>query len=144
MSMDEWVKQMEEWFGKLPDLPGNVREWIVKLAPWFALVFGALGVLGSLAATGILAALSPFIALGGGLGAAAGGIVGALAGLISSGLMLAAFPGLRARKTAGWKYAFWSEAVNVTGALLVLNLAGAAVSALVGFYLLFQVKSYYK
>lgn len=144
MNVDEWIKTLEEWFAKLPPLPTGVREFLVAVAPWAALIFGVLGVLFSLAATGILTVLSPFVALGGGLGAAAGNVVGAVLSLVASGLLLAAFPGLKDHRAAGWKMAFWSQAVSVLGSLVAFNLVGAVVSALIGFYLLFQIKSYYK
>lgn len=142
--MDELVKTMEQWFDKLPQLPANVREVLVKIAPWLALVFGVLGVLASLAATGLMAALSPFMVLGGGVGAATGGVVGAVLALVGSVLELASFPGLKDRKMSGWKLAFYSEAVGVISSVVALNLVGAVISAAIGFYLLFQIKSYYK
>ncbi len=133
--MDEWVKTMEQSFAKLPALPANVREVLVKIAPWLALVFGVLGV---------LASLSPFVALGGGVGVATEGVVGAVLALVGSVLMLMAFPGLRDRKIAGWKWSFYSELVSVVSSVVALNLMGAIIGALIGFYLLFQIKSYYK
>ncbi|MCL4397997.1 hypothetical protein M1403_03145 [Patescibacteria group bacterium] len=144
LSLDEVIKTMGEWFAKLPNLPANVREILVKIAPWLALIFGILGILGSIAATGFLTALSPFIALGGGVGLAAGSIVGAVLALGSSVLMVMAFPGLRDRKMSGWKLLFGSELVSVIASVVALNLIGAIVGALIGFYLLYQVKSYYK
>jgi hypothetical protein len=144
MSMDQYMKMMEEWFAKLPSLPTNVTDVLVKLAPWLAFIFGMLGVLGALAATGVLAVLSPLVMMGGGFGVAVGGVIGGLLALASSVLMLLAFPGLRDRKMAGWKWSFYSELVSIVGSLVALNLIGAVVSALVGFYILFQIKSYYK
>lgn len=144
LSTDQWIKTLEEWFDKLPPLPTGAKEVLVKVAPWFALVFGVLGVLAALAATGLMAALSPFMVLGGGVGVATGGLVAAILALLGSALMLVSFPGLKDRKMAGWKWAFWSEAVGVVSSLVALNLVGAAISALIGFYLLFQIKSYYK
>ena len=142
--MDQWIKSLEEWFAKLPNLPKGANDVIVKLAPWLALIFGILGVLGSLAATGILAVLSPFMALGGGLTMAAGGVIGGVLALISSALMLMAFPGLRDRKMAGWKWSFYSQLVSVVSSLVAFNLFGAVIGALIGFYILFQIKGYYK
>lgn len=134
--MDQYMKMMEEWFAKLPSLPVNVKDVLVKIAPWLALVFGILGVLGSLAATGILTALSPLTATG--------GIVGAVLALVGSVLMLMAYPGLRDRKMAGWRRSFYSQLVSVVSSVVALNLFGAIVGALIGFYLLFQIKSHYK
>lgn len=144
MLMDKWTKMMEDWFAKFPPLSPNIREVLVKVAPWLALVFGVLGVFGALAATGIMAALSPFMVLGGGLSVAAGGLAGAVLALVSSVLMLMAFSGLRDRKMAGWKWSFYSQLVSVVSSVVALNLVGAVVGAMIGFYLLFQIKSYYK
>lgn len=142
--MDELIKTLQQWFDKLPVLPANIKDVLVKIAPWLALVFGVLGVLASLAATGLMAALSPVMLLGGGVGVATGGIVGAILALVASVLELASFPGLKDRKISGWRLAFYSEAVGVISSVVALNLVGAAISALIGFYLLFQIKSYYK
>lgn len=144
MNMDSWMKTMEDWFAKLPPLPANVKDILVKVMPWLALVFGILGVLAAIAATGLMAALSPVMVLGGGVGVATGGVIGALLAVVGSVLMLASFPGLKNMKIAGWKLAFWSQAVGVVSSVVALNLVGALISALVGFYLLFQIKSYYK
>lgn len=144
INMEQWTKALEEWFAKLPPLPKGITDVVVKVAPWLALVFGVLGVLGSIAATGLLAVLSPFMVLGGGLGVAAGSVVGAVLALVSSVLLLMAFPGLRDRKMAGWKWSFYAEVVSVASSVVALNLFGAVVGALIGFYILFQIKSYYK
>lgn len=144
MDLDQWVTMSEEWFKKFPPLPENVKDILVKIAPWLALVFGVLGVLTSLAATGLMAALSPVMVLGGGVGAATGGVVGAILALVSSVLMVMAFTGLKNRKIAGWKYSFYSQLVSVVASVVALNLVGAVIGGVIGFYLLFQVKSYYK
>ena len=144
LGLDKYIDMLEDWFKKLPPLPASAKDWIVKLAPWLALIFGVLGVLGGIAATGLLTVLSPFIALGGGLGVATGGIVGAVLAIVASALMIVAFPGLRDHKAQGWQMAFYSEVVSVVSSVVALNLVGAVISALIGFYILFQVKSYYK
>lgn len=142
-SVDQLIKQMEEWFAKLPPLPSNWKEVIVTITPWLALVFGVIGVLGSLAAVGVLTFLAPFVVLGGGVGVASGGIMGALLGLVASALLVMAFPGTRDRKMAGWRWLFWSEVVSVVSAVVSVAAAGI-VGALIGFYILFQIKSHYK
>ena len=44
---------LEDFFKKAPPLPDNIREVIVKIAPWVALIFGVLGILAGLGAIGI-------------------------------------------------------------------------------------------
>ena len=134
---------MEEWYSQLPALPRNWKDVIVQIAPWLALIFGIIGVLGSLVAVGLLTFLAPFILIGGGIGAASGGVIGAILALVASVLLLLAFPGTRARKISGWNLLFWSEVASVVSTIVALSVGGV-VGALIGFYILFQIKSYYK
>lgn len=143
-SVEQGMKTLEEWFAKFPSLPKGATDVIVKIAPWLALIFGILGVLGAIAATGFLAVLSPLMMVGGGFGVAVGGVLGGILALVSSVLMVMAFPGLRDRRMAGWKWSFYSEVVSVVSSIIALNVVGAAIGALIGFYILFQIKSYYK
>lgn len=138
-----WTVVLEEWFGKLPPLPKSAQQAIVNITPWLALVFGILGVLASLAGLGIVGVFSPLIALGGGFGAASGSLLGMLLALVGSALLLAAFPGTKARKLQGWNLLFWSEVVSVVSSLASFSLSGV-VFALIAFYLLYQIKPYYK
>lgn len=151
MNMDQYIKMLEEWFGKLPALPANVREILVKIAPWIALIFGVLGVLAGVGALLALLGVTAFVgsmapmAMAPELGLfAVLGIVSVVLGLVSSVLMLMAYPGLKAHRLAGWRYLFYSEVASLAGALVALNLIGLVVGALIGFYLLFQIKSHYK
>ncbi len=137
-SADKVISTTEEWFAKLPVLPKDARELLVKIMPWVALIFGVLGVVGSLFAFGVVSGTSAIVNTGIG-----GGYVAIIIGLISAALLLAAFPGTRAHKEKGWKLLFWSEVVNTIGALLAISLFGV-LFALIGFYVIFQIKSYYK
>jgi len=142
----DWMVMMEDWFTKLPPLPKGGKDAIVQITPWVALIFGILGVLGGLAGIGLLTALSPFMAISNGLGGAAGGLIGAAFGLAASAILLAAFPGTSKRQMRGWTLLFWSEALSAVASVLSIGTNGAIglLVALVGFYLLFQIKSYYK
>ena len=140
------VESLEKLFEKAPVLPKNAKDMIVQFAPWIALIFGILGVLGALGGLGLLTVFSPVALLGGvqGVSSYGTGFVSALIWLGSSVMMLLAYPGLKANKIGGWNLMFWSEIVSVVGSVISLNIVGAAISALIGLYLLFQVKSYYK
>lgn len=137
------VETMEEFFKKAPVLPTNLREGIVKITPVLALIFGVLGVLIGLVAAGITTVFAP-LALIFGVQSYGGGVIAGWTLLIMSALLLAAYPGTKARKLSGWNMLFWSEVVNVVGSVLSLNIFGAVVGGLIGLYLLFQIKSYYK
>ncbi|MBU2632151.1 hypothetical protein KKG52_00375 [Patescibacteria group bacterium] len=137
------VVSLEQVYSKSPSLPVSIRELIVVIAPWLALVLGVVGVFGSLAAFGITSFLSPFIALGAGLGMSGGYVLVSVLGIVQSVLMLFAFSSLLKRKYAGWYLIFWSEFLSVISAVILFSLSGIIV-ALIGFYFLFQIKEYYK
>lgn len=139
-----WQDMMEEWFMKLPMLPKGGRDVLVQVAPWVALVFGVLGVLVGLGGLGLLSVLSPMMLLGSGMSNTAGSLLSVAISLVSSVLMLVAFPGLKARKMKGWNMLFWSEVVSLVASLVALSIVGGLVGAVIGFYLLYQIKSYYK
>ena len=90
-STDQLISKLEELYSKLPSLPKNWSDVIVTITPWLALIFGVIGTLGSLAAVGLLTFLSPLVLLGGGVGAASGGIIGAILALVASVLLVLSF-----------------------------------------------------
>jgi len=141
-SGDQIIDTMEKWYASIPPLPKSIRDFIVTITPWFALIFGIIGVLGSVAAFGVLTFLAPVVALGSGVGVASGGVIGSLLALVASVLLLAAFPGTNARKLTGWNLLFWSEGVSVVSSVVAFSVGGI-VMGLIGFYILFQIKSSY-
>lgn len=145
-SSDNIVDMLEQFFAKAPPLPPNVKDTLVNITPIIALIFGILGVLGSLSGLGLLTAFSPLAPLGGAsaMSSYGTGFLSALLWLASSVLMLAAYPGTKARKMEGWNKLFWSEVISAVSALVTLSLFSGLIGALIGFYLLFQIKSHYK
>ncbi len=141
------IETMGQWFDKFPVLPKNWRETLVRITPILALIFGILGILVSINGLGVLTITSPLAAMGGaaGVGAYGTGFIALLLYLVASVLLLAAYPGTKAKKIKGWNLLFWSEGVNLIGGLIgVTSIVSAIIGALIGFYLLFQIKSYYK
>lgn len=140
-SINSLVPMMEGWFKPLPKLPANIVDFLVMIAPWLALVFGIIGVLGTISALGFFAAFAPYAMM---YGAGRAGLwqVAVIGGLISSVLTLLAFPGLKAMKINGWTMLFWAEVVSVVSTVVGMNIGGI-IGALIGFYILFQVKARY-
>lgn len=136
------ITMAEGWFSKAPSLPPNAKEILVKIMPWIALIFGALGLFGGIAGLGLLTAFLPAAALGG-VPDYGGGYIAAGFMIASSVLMLMAYPGLQARKMRGWTLLFWSEVLSLVFSVISLALL-SVVWALIGFYLLFQIKPHYK
>lgn len=135
---DQLVKSLEGVFKQAPHLPANIREILVNIAPWIALIFGILGIIAGLGLVGV----SP-LALFGGVRASVTVLASGVLTLISSVLMLLAYPKLRKRDYAGWMWLFWSELLSAVAALFSLSV-GSVLGVILGFYLLFEMKSYYK
>ena len=140
------IETMGQWFGKFPPLPKSWRDTLARIAPILSLIFGILGVIVGIGGLGLLTATSPLAFLGGAqtMSSYGTGIISVVIYLVGSILLLASYPGLKAHKVKGWKLLFWSEAVNLVGGIVSLAILSAIVGALIGFYLIFQIKSYYK
>ncbi len=128
-------------------LPKGAKDVLVSLAPWLALIGGILGILGALAVFGLGSIFGP-LALYGGVAYAGtyyttylvSSVVLGVSGLID----LLAFPGLQKRSIKGWRWLFYGELIWAVSALVKFDLVGLIIGSLIGFYLLFQVREYYK
>jgi hypothetical protein len=128
--------------GKLPALPDNVKEFIVKFSPWFAVISMVLMLPLILAFLGLGAAMMPLSYLGG-LHAGFGYTFSLIfsAGMII--LELIAIPGLFKRQEKAWRLMFYSILLSLIQQLLRLDLFGVVIGGAISFYFLFQVKSKY-
>lgn len=135
-------KELESIFlGKFPAFPDNVKEIFVQWGPYVLLVLSIFSVVGLLAAFGIGGA-----ALGIGAAAYGGGyqfFVGIAVAAISTILNLMAFSPLKNRKKAGWNLLYYSALLNFVGNLLMLNILGAVIGGVIGFWILFQIRDKY-
>lgn len=141
-SFDGYIDQVGEMFSKLPAMPKGGREFFVMILPWFALIFGILGVLGAISSFGLFSYFSPYMYLGG-ADAVGRGMITVVLSVVSSVLLLMAFSGLNKRKERGWKFIYFSEVVALVSNLVMFSVFGVLLT-LVGFYILYQVRSYYK
>lgn len=120
-------------------IPGEIREFLVKFGPWIALVLLVISLPALLVMLGIGTALMPF----GGVGYAAGFTylsVMLLAQLVLQGLAL---PGLFARKMSGWKLIFYAQLIGIVFSLLSGSILSALIGGLIGLYILFQIRPLY-
>jgi hypothetical protein len=121
-------------------IPDGGREWIVKFGPWITVVLLILTLPLLLAALGLGALFMPF----GGVGYATGFGLLTIAVVIEVGLMIAALPGLFARKMAGWQLLFYSQLVAIVVNVLSGNIVSALLMGLIGLYILFQIRPLYR
>lgn len=139
---DNVITSVENVYKNTPSLPANIKDVLVNIIPWLALVFGIWGIIVGLREIGI----SPVGAMGGVQSGALLLLTGVLT-IVASVLMVVAFPKLRKNDYGGWKLLFWSGVVSFASSILSLSLAGIIVSliwAAIIFYLLFQIKGRYK
>jgi hypothetical protein len=121
-------------------IPDSGRELIVRFGPWITVVLLILLLPLLLVALGIGAAFMPF----GGAGYAASFGLLTIFVIVEFGLMIAALPGLFARKMSGWTLLFYSQLVGIVHSLLTGNIVGGLLMALIGLYILFQVRPLYR
>jgi hypothetical protein len=146
-AMNSLEAMLAPFFAKFPHLPENGRQAVVNVSPWIALIFGALGILSLLGVGGLGFGALTMMGYGGfGLSI----LIHLAITLLSSVLLLMAYPGLKAKTKAGWNRAFYSEVVGVVGGVVGIafwgagGIVGVVISALIGFWLLFEIHSYYK
>jgi hypothetical protein len=120
-------------------LPPAAREFLVQWGPWITIVLLILTVPPLLFVLGIGTLLIPF----GGVRYAQGFGVAMLLLIIQLALMIAALPGLFARRTQGWTMLFYAELVSIVAGLLSGSIVGALLGGLIGLYLLFQIRLLY-
>ncbi len=121
-------------------LPDGAKEWIVQWGPWITVVLFIISLPAVLFVLGIGTLLLPF----GGLGYARGFSLAVLTLCVQLVLMLAALPGLFARKMSAWTLLFYSQLVGVVSSLLSGSIVGGLIGGLIGLYILFQVRPLYK
>jgi len=142
------LKSLEEtldlYFGqKAPAMPTNIKELIVNLAPWLTLIFALISLPAILFVFGLGTLLAPFSFLGGvraGFNYGLSMIVLA----ISVVLEFLSIPGLFKRARQGWNFVYYSALVYALYNIVSFNVGGLIIGALISFYILFQVKEYYK
>ena len=138
---------LDLYFGqKAPAMPPDVKELLVKCAPWITLFILLITLPAVLIALGLGALAAPLAFLiGPGYGVSYGVTYTVSMMILGVSVLLEALsvPGLFKRTRQGWRYAYYATLVSVAGSLIGLNVVSAIVSALVGFYILFQMRSYY-
>lgn len=132
---------------KAPALPAKVKEILVQFAPWLVIISIILALpavfvlLGAGAVVGMMMPYAP------GYAAANFGwtyTVSTLVLGVSLVLNALAVPGLFARQKSAWNLVFYAQIVSAVSQLLTGNVIGMIIGALIGLYLLFQVRSAYK
>ncbi len=131
-------------------LPPEVKEFIVKVSPYLVIIFAVMALPVIFAALGLTAILSPFAMMGGygygyGFGWGYAAIVGLAVSVITLIMEIIAVPGLFKRTKGAWRLLFYASVVSLIGSILSLSgIISGIFGAIIGWYILFQVKELYQ
>ncbi len=145
--MSQLEDTLDEYFGeKAPQMPDNIKELIVKFAPYLVILGLLFTIPGLLAVVGIGGFASMVAPFGGmqAMRAVTGMWLGIILMIPVVILQAMALPGLFAQSKQGLRYMYWASLVSIVANVLQFNLVGAVTGALISFYILFQIKSKYK
>lgn len=125
-------------------IPENWKELIVQFAPYLTI----LGIIVSVPAVlGLGALVSPFTAFLGPRYALSYGFNYVLS-MIALAVVIVfealAIPGLFKREERAWRFLFYASLVNVVSGFFGGDWVGMIVGTLISWYVLFQVKEYYR
>ncbi len=136
-------KLAEFFIKKLPALPEKAKEMIVKFGPYITVVMLILSIPAILALIGFGMAATPFVFLG---GAKFGfwHIFSLIVGILIIVLEIMAIKGLFKRQMKAWKLLFYVSLISAFSSLISLDLGGLIIGAGISWYILFQIRSYYK
>lgn len=146
--MNKYLTQIEEklnlYFGKkAPAMPENIKELIVKYSPYLAVAVLIFALPAILFAFGISTFAMPFAYVGGFHRGFSFSFI-ALISLIALVFEVMAIPGLFKRTKKSWQYMFYASLISLLSSLLSLDLGSIIIGGAISFYILFQIRSYYK
>ena len=139
MLLDLESKLADFFIKKFPALPENVKEFIVKYTPHFTILSVVLAILGLLVGT----AVAPFAFLSG-IRVGFGQLVSLVFGIAAIVLNIKAIKGLFAKEMKAWKLIFYVSLISAASSLLRLDIIGLIIGCGISWYVLFQIRKYYK
>jgi hypothetical protein len=143
-SLENLEIKLEEIFTKkVPALPENIKEIIVKYSPYVVLVILIFTLPLILSLLGIGAILLPASFLGG-IGSGISSFVTLIFSIATLIVEILALPGLFKRAKRSWKLMFYNSLIMLVQYIFTMNIGGLVIGSAISWYFLFQIKSYYK
>lgn len=134
------VGSFEKIYSRLPSLNTDLKEFIVRILPFFTIVFGLLITIASVLDFLGSAVISSFTL--GGPQIIQQLLLRSVLGIAQGIIMIFAYPPLKAHQQKGWRLLFWSQVLWIIAAAVSFNTA-----IILGFFILyplFQVRSQYR
>lgn len=143
-SLGQLEGTLDLYFGqKAPNLPKDIKEIIVKLSPYLVALMLLLSLPAILAVLGISALFAP-VSYGLGLNYGFNYTLGIIFLVVSVVISALALPGLFKRTKASWRLMFYSSIINLVHSLVTFSWGTLLIGGAISFYILFQVREYYK
>ena len=127
-------------------MPKGLKEFIVKAAPYLVILgiivvgLSLLAILPLVLGTSSYMAVAPMMYNAGATTQLWIGLIFSAAVLV---LNIMALPGLFKRTHKSWDLIFYGQLLGLVHMLLSMSLVGLVINAIIGFYVLFQVRPYY-
>ena len=126
-------------------LPLELKEFIAKVSPYLIIIFAVMALPFIFAAIGLSTIFVPFAVVGGyGYGYGLGTIISLVVAVVVLVMELMAVSGLFKRTKSAWRLVFYASIISFVGNILSFNIIGGIIGAIIGWYILFQVKELYK
>ncbi len=148
---DDLLVTLEDAFKGFPKLPKGFTDFVVAIAPWVALIFGVITLLGMVFGSliGFIGSIA-YLFTGAPIRAVVLLVVIAI-GIAEGVLMVLSFKPLQKREMEGWRLMGYVNLLGVASAIVsfvgswsIVSLVWSAIMMAIGFYILFQIKHYYK
>ena len=136
-----------DFFEKLPHLPERWRRVIVKVLPYFALIAGISSVISAIQNITHPQRFNHWLSFYSGISPLYFYLNAALSA-VAAIIFLQAYQLLLEKKIEGWLLIFWATALGLLQNLLAIifawgGIAGTLFWGFVGFYLVYEVRSFY-
>lgn len=133
--------EIGEIFKNFPAFPDNVKEILVKIAPYLAIVGAFFLGLALLAVAGIGAGLAGIGELA--YGSSVQYYIAMAIVAIQLVLYIIAISPLMKRQKKGWDLMYYAQFLGLVSNLVTLSIVGFILSFVIGFWILFQVRGKY-
>ncbi len=138
--MNALINWLDVWFGqKAPKLPEKGKAFLVKVAPWLAIISIVFTAPAILTLMGISAPWGRFGVYGYGYAAGWWWIFPAAVIVLD----ILALPGLFKRTKSGWLFSFYAVLVSGLSSLFMGAIGSLIITLVIGFYILFQIRPFY-
>lgn len=134
---------LEELVAKFPKMSEKLGEIIVSIAPWLTILSLIMLVPAILAIFGMGDFFGPLTMMSG-VSYGYSIVISSIGSIVTFILYAMALSGLFKRQNSAWTKMFWAYLVSLIVNLLNFELGNLIIGGLVGAYVLFSVKKYYK